>query len=333
MSASNKKPKSKMEETQAFLDELAADFPEPTTASAAQTPSTSAAPAAVGRVKTGGKKKLTGGKDKTKDVAAEDTPRVSLTIERSATPDTSSNPPVHVSTDSAAPPATGTDPEADLAFLEAQLAAAPRRPASALAGSRPGTPASAAPGTGQGKATIGAVLQAPTGVRKSSEQSRTGTPVNEASAAPASAGWGSSWWNQASTMLNTAKSVAIEQVAHVARQADEVQSTARKVAVEGARDVVNLEAIAARGRGLQQLREQLGDRVKGVDLEKLRQELVTRGQSALSDIINTVAPPIGEHEVLQVWFSHDMKGYDGVEGVVLNAIEAVSVFPPFFSSS
>lgn len=310
-----------MEETQAFLDELAADFPEPATAPATQTPPASATTPAVGRVKAGGKKKLTGGKEKTKD-AAEDAAKVSLTIERSATPDV--NPPVRVSSDSTTP-ATGTDPEADLAFLEAQLAAAPRRPASALASSRPGTPASAASGTG--KTTIGAVLQAPTGVRKSSEQSRTGTPVNEASTpASAGAGWGSSWWNSASTMLNTAKSVAIEQVAHVARQADEVQSTARKVAVEGARDVVNLEAIAARGRGLQQLREQLGDRVKGVDLEKLRHELVTRGQLALSDIINTVAPPIGEHEVVQVWFSHDMKGYDGVEGVVLSAIESVSSY-------
>lgn len=316
-----KKPKSKMEETQAFLDELAADFPEPATA-----PPTAA--------RKTGKKKLTGAsaRDKSKDAtvtAEEASPRVSTTIERAATPD-ATLPPPRASTESTTPAPGATDPEADLAFLEAQLAAAPRRPASALAGSRPATPASAG---SAGKATIGAVLQAPTGARKSLDQSRTGTPVNEASstAAPAStsgSGWGSSWWNSASTMLSTAKSVAIEQVAHVARQADEVQSTARKVAVEGARDVVNLEAIAARGRGLQQLREQLGDRVKGVDLEKLRLELVTRGQSALTEIINTVAPPISEHEVLQVWFSHDMKGYDGVENVVYSAIESVSTRIP-----
>jgi hypothetical protein len=253
----------------------------------------------------------------------------------------------------------GDDPEADLAFLEAQLAAAARRPVSAGAGtgSRPATPAAAG-------ATIGAVLQVPTGGRKSMDhqtsRSRTGTPVNEptttntaGAAAPSGApgaagsGWGSSWWSSASTMLNQAKTVAIEQVAHVARQADEVQNQARDVvagatagaaasvpsvsslqglvAGSGAAGKINLESLAKGGLGsLGHLREQLGDRVKGVDLEKLRSELLQRGQSALSDIINTVAPPISEHEVLQVWFSHDMKGYDGVENVVYTAVESVS---------
>jgi hypothetical protein len=320
---SAKKPKSKMEETQAFLDELAADFPEP---------ATTAAPSA----RKTGKKKLTGTRERSKDAAGDEaSPRVSTTMERAVTPSPAPTGDARPSMD--APTLVvpePTDAEADLAFLEAQLAAAPRRPASGLgmAGSRPGTPAAA--GTAGGKATIGAVLQAPTGDRKSSDQSRTSTPVNEATPATGGSGWGSSWWNSASTMLNTAKSVAIEQVAHVARQADEVQNTARKVAVEGAGNVqavvagqtgLNLEAIAAKGGlGLQQLREQLGDRVKGVDLEKLRHELMSRGQSAISEIINTVAPPITEHEVLQVWFSHDMKGYDGVDNVVYAAIQGVS---------
>lgn len=343
---SAKKPKSKMEETQAFLDELAADFPDPAAAGTTTT-TTSGATAAAPPRKTG-KKKLTGssaGREKSKDapIGDEASPRVSQTMERTGTPTTASD--ARVSTDQPPPPTLvvgePTDAEADLAFLEAQLAAGARRPGSALAGSRPGTPAEKDKEKATvGKATIGSVLQAPTGGRKSLEASRTGTPVNEASSASAppaaqqGGGWGSSWWSSASTMLNQAKSVAIEQVAHVARQADEVQSTARKVAVEGAGNVqglvaggtgLNLEAIAAKGGlGLQHLREQLGDRVKGVDLEKLRHELLSRGQSAISEIINTVAPPISEHEVLQVWFSHDMKGYDGVDNVVYAAIQAVS---------
>ncbi|GHJ90474.1 hypothetical protein NliqN6_6876 [Naganishia liquefaciens] len=344
---SAKKAKSKMEETQAFLDELAADFPDPTaagtTTTTTATGASSAAPASAVSRKTG-KKKLTGAsaaREKSRDAVAgaseEASPRVSQTIERTATPTaTTTTTDARVPTDTSAPTlvvGAVTDAEADLAFLEAQLAAGARRPASALGGSRPGTPGT---GAAVGKATIGSVLQAPTGGRKEQEAaSRTGTPVNEVSAPAASAGgWGSSWWSSASTMLNTAKSVAIEQVAHVARQADEVQSTARKVAVEGAGNVqglvaggtagLNLEAIAAKGGlGLQHLREQLGDRVKGVDLEKLRQDLLSRGQSAISEIINTVAPPITEHEVLQVWFSHDMKGYDGVDNVVYAAIQAI----------
>ena len=346
---SAKKPKSKMEETQAFLDELAADFPDP--AAAGTTTTAAAAATAAAPARKTGKKKLTGSsaaREKSKDapVGDEASPRVSQTMERTGTPITTSD--ARVSTDQPQPPpptlvvGEPTDAEADLAFLEAQLAAGgARRPGSALAGSRPGTPAEKDKEKATvGKATIGSVLQAPTGGRKSLEVSRTGTPVNEASSAsaptpaPQAGGWGSSWWSSASTMLNQAKSVAIEQVAHVARQADEVQSTARKVAVEGAGNVqglvaggtgLNLEAIAAKGGlGLQHLREQLGDRVKGVDLEKLRHELLSRGQSAISEIINTVAPPISEHEVLQVWFSHDMKGYDGVDNVVYAAIQAVS---------
>jgi hypothetical protein len=47
--------------------------------------------------------------------------------------------------------------------------------------------------------------------------------------------------------------------------------------------------------------------------------------STLTDILNVVAPPISDHEVLQVWLSHDMVGYEGVEGVVYKALTRVSV--------
>lgn len=53
------------------------------------------------------------------------------------------------------------------------------------------------------------------------------------------------------------------------------------------------------------------------------QDIVQRGQAAVTDILNVVAPPISEHEVVQVWLSHDMKGYDGVEGVVYRAVSKI----------
>lgn len=37
-----------------------------------------------------------------------------------------------------------------------------------------------------------------------------------------------------------------------------------------------------------------------------------------------MAPPISEHEVIEVTLSHDMEGYDGVESVVYRALARVS---------
>ena len=42
--------------------------------------------------------------------------------------------------------------------------------------------------------------------------------------------------------------------------------------------------------------------------------------STATDILNVVAPPISEHEVIQVLLSHDMQGYDGVETLVYRAL-------------
>lgn len=53
------------------------------------------------------------------------------------------------------------------------------------------------------------------------------------------------------------------------------------------------------------------------------------GLSTLTDILNVVAPPISEHEVIQVWLSHDMKGYDGIETLVYRALTRVYLFGPF----
>lgn len=49
------------------------------------------------------------------------------------------------------------------------------------------------------------------------------------------------------------------------------------------------------------------------------QELVNTTSSTLTTILNTVAPPISAHETLELWLSHPMIGYSGVEGVIYRA--------------
>jgi hypothetical protein len=46
----------------------------------------------------------------------------------------------------------------------------------------------------------------------------------------------------------------------------------------------------------------------------------------MTDLLNAVAPPIAEHEVIQVWLSHDMVGYEGVESLVYRALAKVCPF-------
>lgn len=57
------------------------------------------------------------------------------------------------------------------------------------------------------------------------------------------------------------------------------------------------------------------------------QDLKRVGISTFTDILNVVAPPISEHEVIQVWLSHDMQGYEGVETLVYRALARVRVQP------
>ncbi len=53
------------------------------------------------------------------------------------------------------------------------------------------------------------------------------------------------------------------------------------------------------------------------------QDLKRVGLSTFNEILNVVAPPISEHEVIQVWLSHDMQGYDGIESLVYAALARV----------
>lgn len=67
------------------------------------------------------------------------------------------------------------------------------------------------------------------------------------------------------------------------------------------------------------------------------QDLKSVGMSTFTEILNVVAPPIAEHEVIEIWLSHDMRGYDGVESLVYECMAKVRSFygvqPVFRSSS
>ncbi|TDL28818.1 hypothetical protein BD410DRAFT_738554 [Rickenella mellea] len=157
------------------------------------------------------------------------------------------------------------------------------------------------------------------GLKKSTERVRVGTPTPSLAAqkgegvssstqpttrvaatqdqAPVqpSSGWG--WgtvWSTASAAIQQAKTVVDEQVKHLP------QPEQAKKWSEG-----------------------LSGYVKKEQLEKLGKDFRTVGLSTLTDILNVVAPPISEHEVIQVWLSHDMQGYEGVESLVYRALARI----------
>ncbi|WVO18301.1 hypothetical protein L204_106016 [Cryptococcus depauperatus] len=189
--------------------------------------------------------------------------------------------------------------ESALAFLEAQINQKRTKP---LSDSRSGTPLPATKSTIEQNVATDLTSQEPANVPTTSETAPVASP----------SGWGS-FWSTATSALQSAQRVADEQY--------------RKVKSEGVSGVAGqLEQLGVKGVpgvDLNKLRkgaeERFGGIVKGVDLEKLRQELVNTTQSTLTTILDTVAPPISEHETLELWLSHPMKGYAGVESVVYRA--------------
>jgi hypothetical protein len=43
----------------------------------------------------------------------------------------------------------------------------------------------------------------------------------------------------------------------------------------------------------------------------------------MTTVLDVIAPPIAEHEVVEIWLAHDMVGYVGVEGLVYRAFSKV----------
>ncbi|KAJ7071532.1 hypothetical protein C8F01DRAFT_1014723 [Mycena amicta] len=137
-------------------------------------------------------------------------------------------------------------------------------------------------------------------IRKSTERVRLGgnnprPPAAPVAEAAPSGGWGwGSVWNSASAALQQAKSAVDEQVKYLPKN-----EQARKW-----------------GEGVIEY-------AKSAQLDKIGQDFKRVGLSTLTDILNVVAPPISEHEVIQVWLSHDMRGYEGIESLVYRALARI----------
>jgi len=139
---------------------------------------------------------------------------------------------------------------------------------------------------------------ASTSSRVSLQSSRTevrqdSTPALAASNSGGGWGWGNVW-SSATSAIQQAKSVVDEQVKALPKN-----EQARKW-----------------GEGVLEY-------AKVAQLDKLGQDFKRVGLSTLTDLLNVVAPPISEHEVIQVWLSHDMTGYDGVESLVYRALARI----------
>ncbi|KAH7340980.1 maintenance of telomere capping protein 1 [Rhizoctonia solani] len=166
-------------------------------------------------------------------------------------------------------------------------------------------------------------LSVPNNPRRSVESSRAGTPVSrvpstatpphnasisqnaaedkESADSAGSWGWGSVW-NSASAALQQARTVVEERAKHLPPIPP---------------------AAAARGEIARKWGEGMMDYVKNAQFDKISQDLKNVSLSTLTEIMNVVAPPISEHEVIQVWLSHDMEGYEGIESLVYRSLARI----------
>lgn len=239
-------------------------------------------------------------------------------------------------TDSSAPAPSGTQPptegEAEVyAFIDeiTQKSSEPTRSTVSLTErplSRAGTP-TVRKSTERVKVGAPAPLL-PTSAaisREGSNSSPAETPVKPEPKKPEaqSAGSGSSWgwgnvWNTASAAIQQARSAVDEQVKHLPKN-----EQAKKWG-EGVLEYAKSAQLDKLG-----MLFPIFSKVYVVNMVVcIGNDFKALGLSTLNDILNVVAPPISEHEVIQVYLSHDMQGYEGVESLVYRALLRVSDFLP-----
>lgn len=225
----------------------------------------------------------------------------SVSVQQSARPSTDS---ARKTESTEGEPAADKEAEDALAFLESQIKQK-RAPLSVGTGAGTGSSRTASPQLSGPSMSSASKAAAP----------EPAAPLPGSAPAPSGSFWGmsSSLWSSASSALQSAQRVAEEQYSKVKTEG-----------VSGLRD--QLDHLQVGGVDLARLRkdaeERIGAAVKGVgnvDLEKLRSDLLNQAGSTFTTLINTVAPPISAHETIELWFSHTMVGYDGVEGVVYRA--------------
>lgn len=101
--------------------------------------------------------------------------------------------------------------------------------------------------------------------------------------------WGNSFWNQASAAVKT----TTEQIN---RSVGNDPAKLLESRVKSLQNYVNKENIEKLGTGLKNL---------------------------TTTLLETVAPPISEHELVEVWLAYDMVGYTGLEALVYRAFARV----------
>ncbi|CAG8606954.1 15314_t:CDS:2 [Funneliformis mosseae] len=57
--------------------------------------------------------------------------------------------------------------------------------------------------------------------------------------------------------------------------------------------------------------------------ERFRYDLRTLGLNTLTTVVNAVVPPISQYEIVEVWLTHDMVGYVGIESIVYRSFMKV----------
>ncbi|KAG0307634.1 hypothetical protein BGZ98_010231 [Dissophora globulifera] len=69
-----------------------------------------------------------------------------------------------------------------------------------------------------------------------------------------------------------------------------------------------------------QTTKNLEERVKGFvnaeNIGKIGNDLKSLTLSSMTTVLDVIAPPIAEHEIVEIWLAHDMVGYIGLEGIV-----------------
>ncbi|KAF9437165.1 hypothetical protein BGZ76_001775 [Entomortierella beljakovae] len=69
------------------------------------------------------------------------------------------------------------------------------------------------------------------------------------------------------------------------------------------------------------------ERVKGFvnaeNIGKIGNDLKSLTLNSMTTVLDVIAPPIAEHEVVEIWLAHDMVGYVGVESIVDRAFSKV----------
>jgi len=221
-----------------------------------------------------------------------------------------------------------------LAFLDeiTQKSVEPTRPTAATPHldrpvSRSGTPTLR---KGTGRVRVGGSASSPSASSSSTSLSKAPTTAKEkgtpdqATASGASGPWGwGSVWSTASAAIQQAKTAVDEQVKALPNN-----EQARKwgEGVIGYAKSAQLDKIGSfpglifSAGGVHLMQNNIGQDFRRV------------GLSTLTDILNVVAPPISEHEVIQVWLSHEMQGYDGIESLVYRALARVCPLHAFRSS-